>query len=108
MILYLFDSRNTSYFTKDLDNDIYLNWIKKQINTISRNNTTFLIGITIFLLGIYSFIAYSFLETSSMLVFNEHYEIKIKNSATNSYSEYTNDLSLISNFSKNNFNTSNN
>ncbi|WP_148639348.1 hypothetical protein [Aquimarina longa] len=49
----------------DTDRNIDISYIKKEVNILSNYRILILIEAMIILLGIYSFIAYSFLETSS-------------------------------------------
>ncbi|WP_271783337.1 hypothetical protein [Aquimarina algiphila] len=94
-----FTSLDVSRFfsSNDINKGINSNSIQGQIKVTSNYSVLFLIGALAFLLCIYSFIAYSFLETSSLLLLNEHDEIQIdtKNVIIYKNSKYTNDISMI-------------
>ncbi len=63
--------------TNDICNDIDANFIQKQINKTLDYRTVILIGMLTLLLIVYSFIAYSFLKTTSGLLFDDSYHTQI-------------------------------
>ncbi|EZH71325.1 hypothetical protein ATO12_10860 [Aquimarina atlantica] len=66
---------------KDSFSGIYTNYVRK-IDTLSNYNIIILMGVITLLLVLYSFIAYSFLESSSVLLFknNNRTELPIEKS----------------------------
>ncbi|WP_103072692.1 hypothetical protein [Aquimarina sediminis] len=76
MKLHLYGLKGIFFYTKKSYWSACINYIQKQVNTISNYRILFLIGISTLLLGIYFIIAYSFLETSSEILFNKQYYIE--------------------------------
>lgn len=74
------DVQRSSYI-KDSFSGIYTNYVRK-IDTLSNYNIIILMGVITLLLVLYSFIAYSFLESSSVLLLksNNRTEVPIENS----------------------------
>ncbi|EZH71301.1 hypothetical protein ATO12_10960 [Aquimarina atlantica] len=64
------------FISKDISSFIqnsYTSYIQKQVDNLPNYRALFLTGIITILLGAYSFIAYSFLETSSVLIEHKNY-----------------------------------
>ncbi|WP_103072250.1 hypothetical protein [Aquimarina sediminis] len=85
--------------TKDLKRDIDLRNIHKENSIISYYRQVILIGAMTFLLGIYTFIAYSFLKTSSTLLFNEYYHTEIDHKESHTIDRDSMDMHTFSAFS---------
>ena len=78
MRFYFFASKDAqrSSSIKDNFSGIYTNYIRK-IDTLSNYNIIILIGAIAILLTLYSVIAYSFLESSSILLFKNNYRTEV-------------------------------
>ncbi|WP_438424123.1 hypothetical protein [Aquimarina macrocephali] len=78
MRLHFFTSKDVqrSSSTKDSFSGVYTNYVRK-IDTLSNYNIIILIGAITLLLVLYSFIAYSFLESSSVLLLKSDYRTNI-------------------------------
>ncbi|PKV51825.1 hypothetical protein ATE84_3925 [Aquimarina sp. MAR_2010_214] len=89
MRFYFFASTDVqrSSSIKDNFSGIYTNYVRK-IDTLSNYNIIILMGVITLLLVLYSFIAYSFLKSSSALLLknNNHAKIHIENSTAHNYS----------------------
>ncbi len=72
---------------KDSFSGIYTNYVRK-IDMLSNYNIIILIGVITLLLVLYSFIAYSFLESSSILLFKSNYRTEIVATENNTTFRY--------------------
>ncbi len=94
------------FISKDISSfiqNIYTNYIQKQVDNSPNYRALFLTGIITILLGTYSFIAYSFLEISSVLIEHKNYhntQRKIEEITTSFSNKYAHRLLLKSNFHK--------
>ncbi|WP_074410055.1 hypothetical protein [Aquimarina megaterium] len=64
------------FISKDISSFIqnsYTSYIQKQVDNLPNYRALFLTGMITILLGAYSFIAYSFLETSSVFIEHKNY-----------------------------------
>ncbi|WP_109098605.1 hypothetical protein [Aquimarina sp. AU58] len=64
------------FISKDISSFIqnsYTSYIQKQVDNLPNYRALFLTGMITILLGTYSFIAYSFLETSSVFIEHKNY-----------------------------------
>ncbi|WP_106792780.1 hypothetical protein [Aquimarina sp. Aq78] len=79
MRFYFFTSKDVqrSSSIKDSFSGVYTNYVRK-IDTLSNYNIIILIGAITLLLALYSFIAYSFLESSSVLLFKSDYRTNVQ------------------------------
>lgn len=79
MRFYFFASKDAqrSSSIKDDFSGIYTNYIRK-IDALSNYNIIVLIGAVAVLLTLYSVIAYSFLESSSVLLFKNNYRTEVR------------------------------
>jgi hypothetical protein len=94
-----FISKDIFFFIQN----IYTSCIQKQVDNSPNYRALFLTGIITILSRAYSFIAYSFLETSSALIENKNYhniQRKTGNIAINYDSAYTYKFLVVSNYQK--------